>query len=127
MSISKISSVDDFASELSLADDFDLALVTAVIGVAQIELNHLEKLNIELTKVVRKEAKNRAYKTRRGELQRKRAAKIRAQRSSPQSEDPSLLHDLSSRDNSSKFLTWDEISNGISDRLFRRKYRMSKE
>ena len=129
MSISKISSIDDFASELSLVDDFDLALVTAVIGVAQIELNHLEKLNNELTKVVKKEAKNRAYKTGRGAQQRKRAAEIRARKqcSSPQSEDPSLLHDSPSGDKSSKYPAWEEISDGIPDRLFRRKYRMSKE
>ena len=53
--------LDEFAGQLWNTDDFDLHLMTATVGVAQIELTHLYKLNKELLQVIKQEEINRAH------------------------------------------------------------------
>ena len=57
-SFSKISAMDNILDELENTDDFDLSLITAVIQVAQSELAHLNKLNLQLLEAVKKEETN---------------------------------------------------------------------
>ena len=59
-SLSKISPVSDFETELAFADDFDLALTgVAVIHTAQTEVVHEQKLHKDLLDVARREQYNR--------------------------------------------------------------------
>ena len=97
----------DFEDELSRADDFDLALTVAIINAAQTEVVHQQKLHEDLLAVTRTEQRNRRH------YQKKKRQRV-------QPED-----DTASR----RFLfpTWSELSDTITDKIFRRKYRMTKE
>ena len=64
-SLSKISPVSDFKTELASADDIDLALTVAVIDAAQTEVVYQQKLHKDLLDVARREQVNRKYYTER--------------------------------------------------------------
>ncbi|EJK63010.1 hypothetical protein THAOC_16359 [Thalassiosira oceanica] len=99
---SKVSPTPDFAKQLVDADDFDLSLAMVLIAAAQEESTKLAHLHSELLAVARREEQNRrAYKKK----------KARAVETSKES---------------CSFPSWSELLDGISDRVFRRKYRMSK-
>ena len=106
-SFSKISPVTDFESELARADDFDLALTVAVIYAAQIEVVHQQKLHKDLIAIARKEQKNRRYYRR------------KTSHREAEQDDPSCRQFL--------FPSWSELIDTISDNIFRRKYRMTKD
>ena len=114
VSFSKPVQIDDFADELSFADNFDLALVCAIINLAQTELTQVRNLNAALLEIVRKEEKNRTNHYKNG----------RKGQSIPKKRADQVPH---KDEGSSKFPSWDEIRDSVSDRIFRRKYRMTKE
>ena len=116
-SLSKISSAGEFASNLRTADDFDLLLTIATISSAQSELLHLQKLNQDLLFMARREQADRKYYYSNKERKRRRAE----------------LNDLFGGDDGdvdgwsrSSSPTWQQLRDSISDRLFKKKYRMSK-
>lgn len=110
MSFSKISPLSDFEDELAYADDFDLALTLALVTAAQAEVANLEKYHEDLLIVLRREEQNRRYHSN------KRA---RREASNNNGNDESSQCPP-------RFPTWSKISGSISNNLFRRKYRMSK-
>ena len=100
--ISKVSSAPEFARLLVDADDFDLGLAMVLIAAAQEESTKLAHLHEELLSVARREEQNRrAYL--------KKKARV-----------------ADTADESCSFPSWSELLGGITDRVFRRKYRMSK-
>lgn len=116
---SRISPVNQFEKDLQRIDDFDLGLTAALLCAAQIELANINNLHKDLLDVVKKaESNRRSYKKRR-ELRR--------------ADNINNIDDVghgSSSDNDTqtqtKFTSWDVLRDSISDKLFRRKYRMTK-
>jgi len=128
-SFSKVSPVQDLLDELHHTDDFDLSLMVAVIGVAHSELAHLSKLNLQLLEAVRKEKKNQAHYKKQSNNKRKRQANLSNDKSPVWGEDivnaDAWGEDIGG-DTRTKFASWKEISDSVSDRVFRRKFRMTK-
>ncbi len=120
--------VNEFAVQLGDADNFELGLLTTVVTVAQTELRYLHKLNDELLHVLKKEEQNRSHYLR---------TKENAQRQRDSSQTP--LPDLGANhvpnspqptevgSTNDRFTPWEEICDSIPDRIFRKKYRMTKE
>lgn len=117
---SKFSPAADFAAELSTLDNFDFALTAAFIAVAQTEITNLKQLHRDLLYEVRRQEANRKYNKKGARPSRKRK-----RTSSLDGFDDDEEEDRVER--ASKFPSWSEIRDGISDKIFRRKYRMSKE
>lgn len=109
--ISRMSDTAEISEEISSTDDFDLSLLIAMIASAQTELIHLRKLNNDLLLLAKREQANRRY----------------YQNTRKKDSPPSSSTSTSSSSSSSKFPSWSELSNGISDAFFRRKYRMTKK
>lgn len=111
---SKVSNLNQFVEELSKCDKLDLALVATIIHVAQSELTHLNQLNHQLLEILRKEESNRkkyrAYNKKRNNANT-----------------PDDWDEGSVSNGSSEFTSWEDICDSISDRVFRRKYRMTKK
>ena len=132
---SRISPVDQFEKDLQGVDDFDLGLTAALLCSAQTELANLNQLHQDLLDVVGKTEKNRRYWSTRGKSSRRRK-KRRLQPNDSNTDDIGDVEDgggssgrssSSSSDTQTKFTSWEVIRDSISDRLFRRKYRMTKE
>ena len=117
--ISKISDASVFAEELGNVDDFDLTLTVVMLAAAQNELTHLNKLTQDLLYVARREQIDRKYYAKR------RRKRRRTNRSIDIDDEPSYYS--STRTSKSKFPSWSELSDNISDNIFRRKYRMTKQ
>jgi len=128
-SFSKISAVDNILDELKNTDDFDLSLITAVIQVAQSELAHLNKLNLQLLEAVKKEETNRARRANYANKQ-KRGNKRKHQANhdhcdeGPDGWEGHVGEDTEAK---TKFSSWEAIRDSVSDRIFRRKFRMTKD
>jgi len=122
--------VQDLLDELKYTDDFDLSLMAAVIVVAHSNLAHLSKLNHQLLEAVRKEEKNRSYYKKRSNIKRKRRANLLDDESDTWGEDVDDIADTRGEDfggsTPTKFVSWKKICDSVSNRVFRRKFRMTK-
>jgi len=128
---SRISPANQFEKDLQEVDDFDLGLTAALLCSAQIEIANLQQLHKDLIDVVERTERNSRYWSSRGKSRHKSKTQ-RLQWAADTNNDDGI--DIgSSGSNSigggnlkSKFTSWEFIRDSISDRLFRRKYRMSK-
>ena len=118
--ISRISPIaaNDVAGELKNMDDFDLTLMTLMISAVQDELACLHNLHVDMLDAIKTEEKNRRYYLKSKE-KRKRSGDRSTANEGPNAEGVN--------EDSSKFPSWETIRDGISDRVFRRKYRMTKK
>lgn len=104
---------DDVAGELKNTDDFDLTLMALMISAVQDELTCLHDLHLDMLDAIKTEEKNRRYYLKRKEKRKRNVA-------NRSTDEEQTVDD-------SRFPSWETIRDGISDRLFRRKYRMTKK
>ncbi|KAL7527497.1 hypothetical protein ACHAWF_002201 [Thalassiosira exigua] len=120
---SKVSPVNDFIARLGEVDGFNLTLLVATLTVAQEEIGNLRNLQSDLLHALRREEKNRKYyDSARGKQRHKNR---RANKYIDGTDGNDGVPDSTRPD--SKFLSWEEIRNSVSDNVFRRKFRMSKQ
>jgi len=125
---SRISPVNQFEKDLQCVDDFDLGITSALLCAIQIEIANNHQLHKDLIDVVKRAEKDSRYWSSKGKSRRK-------ERQLQWADDSNNDDDIDSSSGSSsigggnlksKFTSWEFIRDSISDRLFRRKYRMSK-
>ena len=114
---SKPSNISLFSKELSNVDDIDLTLIIATLAAVQMELVHLDRRRDALLYLAKREEINRKHYIKRRERMQ---AERRLQLGIGDEEE-----ECQSR--KSKFPSWSELSDGVSDLIFRRKYRMTKK
>ena len=116
---SKPSNISLFSKELSNVDDIDLTLIIATLAAVQMELVHLDRRSDALLYLAKQEEINRKhYIKRRERMQAERRLQLGIG-------DEEEVEECQSR--KSKFPSWSELSDGVSDLIFRRKYRMTKK
>ena len=87
----------DFAEGLRVADDIDLCLFGALVSAVQVEVDELDNVSRNLMAVIQREESNRRHYAQR------------------------------KANTTRRFATLEDIRNSTSDRLFRLKFRMSKD
>jgi len=122
--ISRISPIaaNDVSGQLKNTDDFDLSLMALMVHAVQDELACLRNLHEDFLAVIKREEKNRRYY-----LKTKESRKRKRNESTNEESNADVNNNGDSSGSSSKFPSWETIRDGISDRVFRRKYRMTKK
>ena len=112
--ISKLSDISLFSKELSNVDDIDLTLIIATLAAVQTELVHLDRRSDALLYLAKREDINRKHYLKRRERVRTERQLQLLYGDEEEAEE--------SESKKSKFPSWSELSDGVSDLIFRRKY-----
>ena len=125
--LSRVSPANEFEERLKDVDDFDLAITALLLTSVQSELANLNQLNKDcIAAVKRAETNRRYYRNSSRNRRRTRDRRQQVQWVDTVATDTPDTPDNANSHTKTKFTSWEVIRDSISERLFRRKYRMSK-
>lgn len=126
--LSRVSPANEFEERLKDVDDFDLAITALLLTSVQSELANLNQLNKDcIAAVKRAETNRRYYRNSSRNRRRTRDRRQQVQWVDAVAADTPDTPDNANSHTKTKFTSWEVIRDSISERLFRRKYRMSKD